>query len=255
MSAETYTETYATPSKPVRVVDVSSVQGVPRYNEVAAAGIMGAVIKCTEGLEGIDRLYVANYRGFTDAGIACGTYHFCRPSTKPGVTPEQDAVTEMRRFYELSDGLGSRPGEIPPVLDFEDLCGQSPAVAAAWIRVALLEAERLWQRRPLLYTGLTVANALLMFKEATQYDLWLAFYPQQPGKPAMTWEAAEAFGSPLASRIMAPLPWKGDAWRLWQFSGGGPSLPGNRVPGIDAEVDCNRFNGNEDDWASFLAAA
>lgn len=255
MSAETYSETYAEPSKPVRVIDVSAIQGGVRWGEVASAGIMGAVLKCTEGMRGTDRMFAINAKAARDAGIAIGAYHFGKPATDPGVSIEKDAQTEACRFFELCDALGSAPGEIPPVLDIEVMDNMAPSVVAQWIRVWLDQAEQLFTRVPVIYTGLPMAQALRLVPTATRYPLWIARYVQNMGAPAMTWEQAEAFGSPLKAKMMQPLPWAPcDLWKLWQFSGGGPGLPGNRVPGIDVEVDCNRFNGNENDWVSFLAA-
>lgn len=255
MSAETYTEDAALPPRMLKVIDVSAIQGAIDWKVVAGDGIVGAYLKCTEGMRHSDGRYTSNFTGARDAGIACGAYHFGKPKTDPGVTPEQDAKSEARRFYTLSGGLGSAKGEMPPVLDIEVMDDQTPAVVASWIRVFLAEAEQLFGRVPVIYTGAPMAQALRLVPTATRHPLWVARYIQNYGQPAMTWEAAHAHPGPLDVPFMRALPWRPDAWTLWQFSGGMANLPGNRVAGIACDVDCNRFNGGEREWESFARLA
>lgn len=251
-AAESYTEDAAQEARPIKVIDVSAIQGAIDWKAVAADGIVGAYLKCTEGMRHSDGRYSANFTGSRAAGIASGAYHFGKPKTDPGVTPEQDAKSEARRFYTLSGGLGSAKGELPPVLDIEVMDGLSPAVVAQWIRVFLAEAEQLFGRVPVIYTGAPMANALRLVPTATRHPLWVARYIQNLRQPAMTWEKAWAHGTPLDVPFMRALPWAPDAWTLWQFSGGMVDLPGNRVAGINCDVDCNVFNGGEVAWERFL---
>lgn len=251
-AAETYTEDAALPGRPIRIIDVSAIQGAVDWKAVAADGILGAYLKCTEGMRHADWRYTSNFTAARAAGLACGAYHFGKPKTDPGVTPEQDAKSEARRFYTLSGGLGSLKGEMPPVLDIEVMDDLTPAIVAQWIRVFLAEAEQLFGRTPVIYTGAPMANALRLVPTATRHPLWVARYIQNYGQPAMAWEAAEAHPGPLDVPFMRALPWQSDAWTLWQFSGGMTNLPGNRVAGIACDVDCNRFNGGESAWSRFL---
>lgn len=251
MSADTYTEESALPHRMLKIIDVSAIQGAIDWKAVAGDGIVGAYLKCTEGMNFADPRFLSNFTAARQAGITTGAYHFGKPKTAPGMTTEQDAAAEAKRFYEKSGGLGSAKGEMPPVLDIEVMDGMAPSVVASWIRVWLAEAEQLFQAVPVIYTGAPMANALKLVPTATRHPLWVARYIQNYGAPAMTWEAAHAHPGPLDVPFMQALPWRPDAWTLWQFSGGMANLPGNRVAGIACDVDCNRFNGGEDVWTAF----
>ncbi len=45
-------------------------------------------------------------------------------------------------------------------------------------------------------------------------------------------------------------PWK--EWAIWQFSGGGTGLDGNRVPGVDGWCDLDLVNGGLETWRGLL---
>lgn len=238
----------------IRFIDVSVVQGAIQFDKVAAAGIRAVVVKCTEGMGGADPRYQANVRGAREAGLEVGAYHFCKASLSPGMQNlRDDAVGEMQRFHALAN-FDAGPINFPPVLDFEIFDGQTPAMAAEWLRIAIMECEGLWGRPPVIYTGAPMEKALTILDGVApamlrRCPLWIAAYPQSKlasgaWSPAITWEQAAAREFPTVA------PWK--AALMHQFSGGSNTLPGNYVDGIKPFVDCNLFNGGESEWRTFL---
>lgn len=259
MSAAVAIETGALPPRMLKIIDLSSVQGLPDWQAVVDDGIVGAYLKCTDGTKGKDPSYLYNYKNASMRGVACGAYSFGQPAPAPGLSIEQDALAEVRHFFETSGGLGSSKGEMPPVLDLEKTGGLTMDAVAKWARVWIEEAEQLWGVVPVIYTGLPMQAALRLIPTATRCPLWVAAYPQyvvgqdKRGRDlyskAITWEQAATKSPPRIE------PWAANGWTLWQFSGGmdNPSqlMPGNNVKGIKTWVDCNRFNGGEREWEAF----
>ena len=85
MSAETYTEDAALPPRMLKVIDVSAVQGAIDWKAVAGDGIVGAYLKCTEGMRHSDGRYTSNFTGARDAGIACGRTTLASPRRTPAL--------------------------------------------------------------------------------------------------------------------------------------------------------------------------
>ena len=233
----------------IRFIDVSAVQGAIQFDKVAAAGIRAVVVKCTEGMGGADPHYQTNVRGAREAGLEVGAYHFCKASLSPGMQNlRDDAVGEMQRFHALAN-FDAGPLNFPPVLDFEIFDGQTPVMAAEWLRIAIMECEGLWGRAPVIYTGAPMEKALTILDGVApamlrRCPLWIAAYPQSQTGPALTWEQAAARKMPTVK------PWP--AATCWQFSGGSNTLKGNHVDGIGNYVDCNLFAGGDSEWRTFL---
>lgn len=230
----------------IKGIDVSAIQGGIDWQRVARAGIGVAYIKCTEGLaQAADPRFRANALGSKAAGIATGAYHFCKPSLSPGMrTAQDDARGEVQRFAHFSDLLGAADGEMPPALDFEALYGTTPEWAAEWLMWAIDETTKLWGKSPVIYTnqyddkGQALDRVLTQVPEVYELRLWRAGYPlvgSGAARRAITWDEAAA----RMPKLPPIKPW-GKVW-AWQFSGGGPSVPGNRVDGVPVVVDCNWF--------------
>lgn len=268
MSAAVAIENAALPPRMLKVIDVSAVQGNIDWKEVAADGIVGAYLKCTEGLAGADPTLRYNFTEARKYGIAVGAYHFAKPGTNGKMTMEEDARAEANRLYSMSDGLGTQRGELPPMFDFETMDGMDVAYCAAWGRVWIEEAEQLWQLDPLMYGGIPMVPVFQLMPTVSRLRLCVPAYPQYvighagpaeryPGRAiyskALTWEQAMTKQPPRIA------PWSATGWTLWQFSGGmdNPSqlMPGNSVKGIKTWVDCNRFNGGEREWEAFARLA
>jgi lysozyme len=187
-------------------IDVSHFQGTIDWNAVAKADIAFAFIKATDGEHGNDPLFGANWSKAREAGLKRGAYHFFRA--------QQDPERQAQRFLAM---LGTDPGELPPVLDFEVLGEASPeqglSGAQRWAEIV----EKRSGRTPMLYTGPAFWNTTLKASAIlSDHALWIAHYTS-------------------ANQPKLPSPWRD--WTFWQYSEKG------RIPGIHGPVDLDCFNG------------
>jgi lysozyme len=237
-------------------VDVWDGYGKIDWGRAAAAGVKFAIVKHTEGNEGCDRRALENVSGCKAAGIYVGAYLYgmALPSGRnrpPGRSPEEQA----RKLWTDSGGLGTRPGELPPVLDIEfparwdkrkknadgSLADQwrrwevDALFIASWTLACLAEIERLWKRTPIVYTYPDFWRSLGghgAHPSFSRYPLWIANYTHP-----------DAWMPPETARPIAVQPWPD--YVMWQFSADGSPI---RIPGIPAcPIDRNVFNGSLDD--------
>ena len=240
-------------SERIYLVDVSSVQKgidwdrVVEHDPGAAFGrpagrIRGAVAKASEGNAHVDGRTREHLAGARLAGMTCGVYHFAR-ADGGARDPELEAEHVLRRGHDLGDD----PGELPIVLDLEEqgiaarLGG--PEVYARWIVrwCDRIEAEGF---RAMLYSAPVYgaewrgASAELLERMAAR-PLWVAQYSRRGA-----WAPSDV------DQPMKLAPWS--TWALWQYSGGGPGLPGNTVPGVLGFVDIDLVNGGLSAWRALL---
>jgi len=225
-------------------VDVSALQGVIDWARVAAAGVRFAYLRCTIGNEPKqnDTRFAINVKGCREAGIYPGAYHFAFPlATGAGNSPADQA----RRAYVQADTLGSQKGELPPSLDIEwppphqwAKWGVTAQSIAGWTRAYLTEAERLWGRKPVVYTYPWFWQSVLAGTDniewAAEYPLWMARY-LSPND----WMPVKDASGP-------PKPWTHSA--IWQFAADGSNV---RIPGIGTVVDRDVFLGELSDLRRF----
>lgn len=233
-------------------VDVHAGYGTIDWPRAAAAGVRFAIAKCTEGNEGKDARHDANIVGARAAGLYVGSYLYAFPLPTDDKHPGRSPLEQARRFWFESGGVGSRPGELPPTIDFEwpphyerdkktsrivDRWAEwkvTPASIIAWAEECVTEMERLWGRTPILYTYPDFAQSLggeLRASTLGRCPLWMANYTHP-----------NAWMPPEGTRPIVPKPWK-DAL-LWQFSADGSPI---RIPGIPAcPIDRNVFRGDLD---------
>lgn len=187
-------------------VDWSSVKKI----EVEQIQIEFAFIKATEGLAKVDRQYKRNWRKAEQAGVTRGAYHFFL-ATKSGKNQAKNFISNV----EL------QAGDLPPVLDVEQLYGVSPAKMRKEVREWLTIVEDYYKVRPIIYTYVNFYENF-MSGEFDDYPLWAAHYLKKD-KP----------------RIKR-------SWVFWQHSEKG------RVNGITRPVDFNVFNGDRSDFEDLL---
>ncbi len=176
-----------------------------------------------------------------DAGLSVGAYHFC--------SHDSDPIQQARFFYAASHGLGTNPGELPPMADWEH-CTPShypdhPQHCVSWIAAFLREAKGLWyghgSRSPVIYSYPNYCGlhqpALARELELGAYPLCYASYRQDGGIPLTVGQA-----------VVHPIPRPWTKWALCQYSGN----VGVRVPGVPGPCDRQVFNGASGDFAMFL---
>lgn len=204
----------------VQGIDASRWQGAIDWPQAAASGVSFSFLKATEGGDGLDPTFAANWQGAAHAGIPRGAFHYfywCRPAT------------EQARWFIQNVPRAS--GALPPVLDlewtpFSPTCTLRPDAASvrSEAQIFLTLLERHYGQRPLIYTTPDFyADAQLSRLQG--YDFWLRAVADHPSNV-----------------------YPGQAWTFWQYSGTG------LVPGIKGKTDLNAFAGSTAEWSSWLAS-
>ncbi|GEM_PF-6062081 len=210
--------------------DISRWNIVEDY-KLLAQRTVGGFIKASEAVWP-DPLFTTHWSEAREVGLLRGAYHFWRPDQ----TPEKQA----QKFFEIVQGTGDM-GELPPVLDVE-MRGKSSDVLTC-----LKEIERLFGKRPIIYTAQGIWNTLGSTPWARDYPLWIANY-RIAGTVRWSEDLVETV---MQKSPFLPNAWKGADWTLWQFTqrGHGPDF------GLDwsksKQIDLNVFNGTLKDLEKF----
>lgn len=199
----------------VHGIDVSRYQYTIAWEEVKAMKVKDlqlgfAFIKATEGIGNTDGQFRRNWKKAKDAGMVRGAYHFFIAS--------KDGKMQAENFIDKAD---LETGDLPPVLDVEQLNGTSSFVLKKEIKKWLETAENYYKVKPIIYTNVDFYNRYLG-AEFDKYPLWVAHY-YQPRQPRIN-----------------------RGWLFWQHSDQG------RVNGITAKVDFNLFNGDSLEFNNLL---
>ncbi len=181
-----------------------------RAMEVKDVKIGFAFIKATEGLSNVDKQFRRNWKQAREAGISRGAYHFFL-ANKSGKIQAKNFIANVQL----------EPGDLPPVLDIEQLYGTNPQKMRKEVQDWLTVVEEHYKVKPIIYTYVTFYSNYLD-DEFDNYPLWAAHYLEKD-KP----------------RINRP-------WLFWQHNERG------RVNGIVTRVDFNVFNGDSTDFENLL---
>jgi lysozyme len=159
-------------------------------------------IKATEGLLNTDRQFKRNWQKAKEAHIPRGAYHFFL-ATKDGKAQANNFIKRVKL----------EPGDLPPVLDIEQLYGVPPALMRQRVKTWLQAVEAAYDVKPIIYSSADFYNRYLG-KDFDDYPLWVAHYFEQK--------------QPRVER----------EWQFWQHSSIG------HMNGITSNVDFNVFNGD-----------
>lgn len=196
-------------------IDVSKYQSVIAWDEVKKMSVKNiqlgfAFIKATQGISTDDPQFKRNWKKSREAGLVRGAYHF--------FLANQDGRRQAENFI---DKVELEPGDMPPVLDVEQLNGVSPEQLRTEAHKWLQAVESRYGIKPVIYTNVDFYNRYLG-SGFDDYPLWAAHY-YQPEQPRISRE-----------------------WTFWQHSDEG------RVNGIVSKVDFNVFNGDSADFRNLL---
>ena len=196
-------------------IDVSRFQSYidwPSVKEmkVQDVRISFAFIKATEGLGNVDKQFKRNWKKAAEAGVTRGAYHFFLP-TKSGKIQAQNFIKTVKL----------EPGDLPPVLDIEQLYGVKPEKMRKEVQDWLTIVEDYYGVKPILYTYVNFYTTFLA-GDFDNYPLWAAHYLEKD--------------RPKINR----------RWIFWQHNERG------RVNGIRQPVDFNVFNGDSSDFEKLL---
>lgn len=162
-----------------------------------------------------------NWRGSQAAGLLRGAYHY------PSYMMEPTAQADF--FWNI---IKDEPGELPPVLDVEQVPGTALPSGEnwlIWIRRYLDRLESHCGRKPIFYSN---PNLILNVLRVGSNGLWLLDYP--------LWIAHYGPTQPLYK------PWMD--WTFWQYSSTGDGL----AHGMESKgLDMDWFNGSEEELRAF----
>jgi len=188
-------------------IDVSRYQQSIAWEEVQSMKVkevqLGfAFIKATQGIGNTDPQFSHNWKRAKKNGIIRGAYHFFMAN--------KDGKMQAENFI---DRVELEAGDLPPVLDVEQLNGVSNEQLKKETKIWLETIENYYHVKPLIYTNVEFYNRYLG-DEFDQYPLWVAHY-YQAHEPHIHRE-----------------------WSFWQHNDEG------RVNGIISKVDFNVFSGD-----------
>src|SRR5262245_51088518 len=186
------------------VIDLSHHNDTPDWDALKAAGVVGVIHKATEGTSYVDDQLFSRARAAMDAGLKWSTYHFLRDSD-----PEQ----QMQHYLKTIDPVqGERV-----CLDHED---EDVSLEQLKDCVTYIQSVRP-DLQICIYSGHLIKDQLpntVDDEVLNTTSLWIAQYTSasQPSWPTGTWKT----------------------WSLWQWT------DSETVPGCDAPVDGDRWNGS-----------
>ncbi len=199
----------------VHGIDVSRYQETIAWGEVKAMDVSEirlqfAFIKATEGVSKTDPKFTVNWKKSKQAGLYRGAYHFFIGSR----SGKQQAA-------HFINNVKLESGDLPPVLDIEQLNSATPESLRKEAMLWLQTVESHYGTKPIIYTNVDFYSRYLG-SDFDEYPLWVAHY-YQPKEP----------------RIQR-------GWHFWQHSDKG------RVNGIRSKVDFNVFRGDSAAFAEIL---
>jgi len=199
------------------IIDVSECNGLVDFVPVRRSGIPAAYIKATEGLGTPDTMLDTHALCARAAGLAFGVYGVCYARHEK----KQDAAAQAEELAEAHHRVGAT---LRPMIDAEDV--GTHATGKEWLEAIMLYASALESKglSPIVYTGLEWWESFpeLAAGDVPPYPLWLAAY--------------------LDKMRPVPKPW--NRVSLWQYQGGGPTLPDRfrgKCPGVAGDVDRSRL--------------
>ena len=198
----------------VRGIDISHYQTNIKWEKLRNASLNNdpvrfVIIKATEGKNLFDDDFNDNFYQAKENDFIRGAYHYF----VPGV----DAAEQARFFLHQVHLV---PGDLPPVLDIEDI-GKLPKKqlqkdVKKWLDIV----ENKYGVKPILYSNYKFKKDYLDDPVFDEYPYWIAHY------------------------YINKLEYKGN-WVMWQHTDCG------KVDGIKGSVDCNIFNGSVKDLEAF----
>lgn len=195
------------------VIDISHWQLTPDWAELERAGIVGVILKATEGTSYKDPTFDDRYKAALEKGFAVATYHFLKHG---------NVFEQMEWYVEV---VAPRAGE-RMVIDYED--------AACVLDDLIAACRALMELAPDVNIAIYGANGFLGDQLRGQCDEFLGTFP--------LWVASYTSNDePTTTDLAATWP----VWSLWQYTDS--AWIGDYGP-----LDGNRFNGTEDDCIDWI---
>jgi lysozyme len=196
------------------VIDISHHNGNVNLKQAAADdGILGVIIKATQGQSGVDPMYKVNRNKAVEAELLRGAYHFGTGS---------DGLKQAANFLTTVTAAGDDPAGILLVLDFESNPA-GPSMDLEEARAFVTHIKDKTGRFPGFYSGHDIKSALGSHKDPIlgQCWFWLAQYGPTP---------------------VVPPNWQ--TYTLRQYTDGAFGPNPHEVAGV-GRCDRDKFNGTE----------
>lgn len=206
-------------AKSLKIIDISHYEPTVNWKMVKAAGIAGAYLKATEGINVRDALFATHRANAKLAGIPSGAYHFFHPA--------QDPIAQAKFFVGVIGQMD--PTDLPPVIDWETNDSIPAAKDVTNGMLFINEVQALLKRRVMVYGAPYFLQDLAGVQALSEHPLWIAHYTN---------------ACPLI-----PPPWAN--WVFWQFTDSG-AVPGLGPAGT-GKCDVSWFNGTVADLAKFCS--
>ena len=196
-------------------IDVSRYQQHISWDDVKQMQVKNvkigfAFIKATEGTDRVDNNFRRNWFNAQQAGITRGAYHF--------FTASRSGKAQAENFLQM---VKLQKGDLPPVLDIEQMNGTSVSDMQQRVADWLLLVEKKCRVKPIIYTNADFYKTFLAGR-FDEYPLWVAHY------------------------LVKDKPRVQRSWSFWQHNESG------HVDGIDSFVDFNVFNGDSAAFRNML---
>jgi GH25 family lysozyme M1 (1,4-beta-N-acetylmuramidase)/LysM repeat protein len=172
-----------------KVLDMSHFQGDPDFAAIKAdpQGIVGVILKATEGTTYVDAKFQSFYDQATKAGLWVGAYHFGRYGT--------DAALARREADHFKSTIAGKNLKLI-ALDIEvgdgDLTDSS---------LAFIDQVKGLGIYTVLYTGASFANAHFHPGPIGEVPLWVAHYGVDTPKANPTWSNWRLFQFTSSARV------------------------------------------------------
>ena len=202
----------------IKGIDVSAYQGVIDWNTLSKNDISFVFIKATEGSSFVDERFAYNFSEAQKTPLSVGAYHFFSYDSE-GKTQADNFINNVVAFE----------GMLPPVIDLEfygDKESNPPKRADVEKRLKtmldILEVH--YGQKPIIYAT-EKSYKLYLSNDYKEYDIW------------------------IRNVISKPKISNDREWTFWQYTNR------DRLDGYKGEekyIDVNVFNGDFDDYTSYL---
>lgn len=194
----------------IKGIDVSHYQGEINWGKVREEreDLQFAYMKATEGQDYTDRYFKDNWNNAKDTGLLLGAYHF--------FTTQSSGEQQANHFIAI---VPNEPTNLPPVIDIEIALEHEVEEIEKELMVLSDRLEQHYNKKPILYVTYATYNKYVAGRSVfDNHDIW------------------------IRDIVKRPTLKEGRDWTLWQYINRG------RVAGIDAYVDINVFNGNQEEF-------
>ena len=191
------------------IIDISHHNGNVNLNKAAEDGILGVLIKATQGQTGTDPMFKSNRKKCEDAKLLFGAYHFGTGSD--GIKQADNFLATIGDTSKVLLVLDLEPNPTGPSMSLEEARGFVTHIREATGRF------------PGLYSGHYIKQLLGTNSDPVLSQCW--FWLAQYGPTAVV-----------------PPNWK--TWTMWQYTDGAFGPEPHNVSGV-GRCDRDKFNGSE----------